>query len=428
MPYPSSQAIKIKIDGTDRTTPIPHWSIQITGVITKQIDTCSFTVKDASAMGIAELDEVIISNVAEDTRYFAGYITVPTKVVRGVEFDLACVCQDYTYLLDKVIVNWQFIGMTDAAIITDLFSTYLSSIEATTYVEALLTAAQIPEITFNRVTLKQALEMLAEMSGGDWYVDYGPGPGSQKAYLHYFAVETNVAPYDISDSPDLSATFPAEGLSVTRDATDHINLVTVVGGDYLSDDTDFLYAADGTQTLVQLDYEFEPPDGETKPLVYTNSGTDGTPSWTAKTVGIDYIDNPANYDLLFNKVQKLLKFAAAPPDLKLSVKLSGRYEVPLRQRVRDQASYDTYGLWLEGVLVDADIVDKQVAKERAKGELDRRAVRDVISCNVREPGLVAGQRIKVTDTVSGLDDYYNIQTIVTRFLGGGKAEFGLELS
>ena len=171
MTYPTTRPVKIKIDGSDRTAKIPDWSIQITGVITRQIDTCSFTIEDGGALGITELDEVIISNPAESVRYFAGYITVLGKVPAGVRADLPCTGQDYTYLLDKVIVNEKYSAQTDAAIIADLFSTYRSEIEATTYVEALLTATQLPEITFNRVTLKQALEMLADMSGGDWYVD-----------------------------------------------------------------------------------------------------------------------------------------------------------------------------------------------------------------------------------------------------------------
>lgn len=428
MPYPTSQPVKVKIAGSDRTAKIPVETMQIVQVITRQIDTATFTVRDADGLGITELDTVVISNTGESTRYFAGYITKITKRAHGVILDLDCVCSDYTFLLDRVIVNTQYEDTADSAIISNLFSTYLSSIEATTYVETLNAAAQIPLLTFNRVTLKQAVQQLADMGDGDWYIDYGPGPGAQLAYLHYFGEDTNAAPYNISDSPDLADSFPVEGFSVVRDATNHVNLITVVGGDYLSDDTDFIISADGTQTVVLLAYEFEGPDGYSKPRVYKNTNDDVTPTWSEQTVGLEYVDDPASYNVLFNKLQKHLVFAAAPSQLDQSVKVTARYEVPLRQRVRNQTSYDSYGLWLEDVLVDADIVDKTVAKERAKGELERRDVHDLIKGTAREPGLIAGQRIKVTNTPIGIDSWYNIQRIVTRFQAGGMASFDLEIS
>lgn len=429
MTYPTTQPLKIKIGGTDRTSVIPVDSIAIRQVITKAIDTASFVVQEAGGLDISELNEVIISNPAEDLRYFAGYLTILEKrLVTPIRADLHCYCQDYTFLLEKAIVNEVYEAQSDADIIADLFATYLSEIEAATYVEELASSSHLAKIIFNRVTLRRALEALAAVGGGDWYVDYGPGPGGQLAHLHYFAQESKVASYSISDSPDMEHSFPCANLRVTRDATDHLNMMTVVGGDYLSGDTDFVLAADGVQTEVLLPYEFEPPDGESKPRVYENTNTDEEPTWMELTVGLDYTDSLTEYQVLFNKRQKLLRFATPPSDLKRSVKMAARYEVPLRQRGRNQVSYDSYGRWLEGLLVDTDIVSKEVARRRVKGEIAEREVRDVITCLVREPGLTVGERIQVVNSVAGLNGWHNLQAITTRFDPGGRARLYLEMS
>ena len=429
MTYPTTQPLKIKIGGTDRTSVIPVDGIVIRQVISKAIDTASFVVQDAGDLGISELDEVIISNPAEDLRYFAGYLTILEKrLVTPIRVDLHCYCQDYTFLLERVIVNEVYESQSDADIIADLFANYLSDVQASTYVEELVSSSHLTKIIFNRVTLRRAVEALAAVGGGDWYVDCGPGPGAQLAYLHYFAQESEVASYSISDSPDIEHSSPCENLRVMRDATDHLNMITVIGGHYLSSDTDFILAADGVQTEVLLPYEFEPPDGESKPKVYGNTNTDDDPSWTERTVGLDYTDSLADYQVLFNKQQKLLKFATAPSELKRSIKITARYEVPLRQRGRNQVSYDGYGRWLEGLLVDTDIVSKEVARKRVKGAIAERDVGDVITCLVREPGLTVGERIHLVNSVAGLNGWYNLQVVTTRFDPGGRARLYLEMS
>ena len=429
MTYPTTQPLKIKIGGTDRTSAIPVDSIFIRQVITKAMDTASFVVQDAGGLGISELDEVIISDPEENLRYFAGYLTILEKrLVTPIRVDLHCYCQDYTFLLERVIVNEVYESQSDADIIADLFASYLGDVEASTYVEELVSSSHLAKIVFNRVTLRRAVEALAAVGRGDWYVDYGPGPGAQLAYLHYFAQESKAASYSISDSPDMAHSFPCENLRLMRDATDHLNMITLIGGDYLSSDTDFILAADGVQTEVLLPYEFEPPDGQSKPKVYENTNTDEDPTWTERTVGLDYTDSLADYQVLFNKQQKLLKFAAAPAELKRSVKIMARYEVPLRQRGRNQVSYDSYGRWLEGLLVDTDIVSKEVARKRVKGVIAEREVRDVITCLVREPGLTVGERIQVVNSVAGLNGWYNLQVVATRFDPGGRARLYLEMS
>ena len=428
MAYPNTQDLKIRIGGSDRTSVIPCETIRIDQVLGRGVATARFRVVDGGALGVSELDTVMITNVAEDERYFAGFLTILEKrLVTPICADLLCTCQDYTWLLGKAVVNERYEDQSDSAIIADLFSTYLDDIDATTYVDTLVEGTALAEVGLARVTLLRALDALAAAAGAEWYVDFGPGSLGTLAYLHYYEGATNVATYDISDSPDLATTFPAERMRLIRDAVGHVNRVIVVGGDYLSSDALFYLPADNLATEVLLPYELEPADGETQVLVWQNDGTEGVPSWTSKTVGYDYVDNLTDYQVLFNKTQKLLKWATAPPDLKNAVKVSARYEVPLRKRRRSYESHTEYGRWLDGVMVDSSVVSKEMAARVLMGELEDRAVVDEVRCRVREPGLVLGSVCKVTNTVLGVDKRLRLVRMGTRFVGGGNAVFDLVL-
>jgi hypothetical protein len=238
--------------------------------------------------------------------------------------------------------------------------------------------------------------------------------------LHWFGVEDVISTFDLSDSPDYAITYPYSGLRKEVDGMSVVNRVTVVGGRYLSSNITHEYASDGQQTLFTVPYYYHFQTGESAVLVDKNTGSDVSPSWTAQTLGIKYIDDGTGKDVLFSFQERFFEFASAPSDLKLGWRVRARYEAPLRVRVRSQDSYDRYSQWFEGVMVDVTILDKAEARKRGKAIMAERALgRTVYYCKVHEPGLRAGEIINLTDSTFSIDANYLIQRKVRFFLGGG---------
>jgi len=426
MTYPTTQPIMIKINGVDRTSLIDVFSIVIENVITKQVDTARFTLRGGGGLGLADLQEVVISNPAGTLRYFGGFIESLREVSRGPKLDYNITCTDYAWLLDHpaALVNAEYINQDDSAIIDDFMDEACPDIEDNTYVSTV--RSSLERQRYPRMKPRQVLERLAEISGADWYVDYGPA-GAQKAYLHYFKTEENPAPFELSDAPDLVTSFPYSDLLPDKRAVS-ANLIEVVGGDYLSNDQTFYLTNDGDKDKLLLPIRCNAPTGQSGIQVWRNDGSDEVPSWTALTVGTGYIHSLDNYGCLHYFEEKFIEFASPPPNLTKSVKVGARYRIPLRQRVRDYVSYAAYGRWMADTIMDTNITDQDTAKKRGRMELAKRAATQVsYTCSAYEPGLKAGQYIRLVNTARSLDDYFLIQRVVTRFLGAGHARFDLEL-
>ena len=410
---------KVKIAGTDVTSRLVPKSLNIAQVITKRIDTLTLRIENPDVgWNIEGKQEIVVSNNAETTRYFGGYISNIKLDVVGIAKALVISAQDYSVLLDTIYINEVFENQTDQAIIASLFGKYASEFNATTHVKL---GKTIERIVFYYCSLREALERLAEISGYDWYVDYGK-------YLHYFSQETNLAPFALSSSPVSPSSYPHKMRSYEKDATSVINRVIVIGGSYLGTNAEFELAGDGQNTQLLLPYRLHAPDDHSHVQVWKNTGSDVSPTWAEQTVGVDYLSDPASFNCLYNYNEKLLKFATAPTNLKRSVKTKGRYDVPVLARVRSVDSYDKYGRWFDAKIVEQDIDNRDWARLRGKAFLANKAMelpRGITS--IRQEGLIAGMRIQVVDSIRGINDYFLIQSVRTSLLSGsGKATFEIE--
>lgn len=407
----------LKIEAVDKTSLWRAVDSKIKSVITKRIDTATLIFDDP--ITITEWDEVIISNQGETVRYFAGFITLIQPDVVGIDVVWKCRAQDYTVLLDKTIASDIYEGMTDKEIIIDAFTTYLPEVTTATYIEESVT---FDRLVANRWTLRRLLDTLSASSGFDWYVDYDKK-------LHYFAKETNAAPFGLSTSPDGSTTYPFKMKSYKSDATKIINRVIVEGGTFLSGDTDWEFPANGTQVNVQIDYRFWPQDGDTIIDVFINTGTDGVPIWTEKTVGVDNVDDLTSYNVLHNRDEKLLRFAAGhkPSNLDRAVKLSGRSLARVILSTDSDASFAKYNRWFEDKIQDESIESLAVAEQAGKAVLAEFAfAREQGVAEITEDGLASGMLIPLVDSVRGLNDNYLIHSLTTRFKGGQLAIYDIQ--
>jgi hypothetical protein len=387
-------------------------SLKIESVITSRVDTCAFTLEGEQTL-VPKVDEVVISNPAETVRYFAGILAEVTRTAEGLTKLYECDCQDYSFLLDGKIVNREYDNQTDAYILNDLFTTYLPEIDASTYVA---TGQTFERIKFNRVTLRQAVEAIASQTSLDWYIDYNKN-------LHYFTAETNAAPFGISDTPDMASTFPCSNLKYKKDGTKIVNMVTVVGGSYLSEDTEVILGSDGVATSVPSLYRWEAPAGYDIIRVWKNTGTDASPVWTEKTVGPSS-GSFDDYDVLYDAENSVLEWYTAPPDLTQSYKIEGRQKAPLVVRVRSTASYAKYGRWFEGKVTNQDIDNRVWGMLVGKGELAENAFeKETGNFYCLQDGLVSGQLLYIHNDLYGLDGYYLVNKVVTTILGGEYCQY-----
>jgi hypothetical protein len=86
----------------------------------------------------------------------------------------------------------------------------------------------ITSIQFPRITLAEALDMLAKLNGRLWYLDYGK-------QLHYFAPASETAPFELDDTPNYSQAVPYSNFRYIK-SRPTINRITVIGRDDVGDD------------------------------------------------------------------------------------------------------------------------------------------------------------------------------------------------
>ncbi len=137
-------------------------------------------------------------------------------------------CQDYTILaaMDVIPIDpapWNPLEWTsDKAHITNAF--------AAVGTKGITVGTECQTIESNLVwhlcpglTLAEFMDEICQQTGGSWYVDYAKA-------LHYFLVESEAAPFGISDVPDGTTTFLYDQLVLSEDSIDLKNAVLYIPG------------------------------------------------------------------------------------------------------------------------------------------------------------------------------------------------------
>ena len=229
-------ALSLKIEGTDRVAYLARDSLNIEQDASSYAATCSFNLVDAEgSLAISELDEVLIEE-GSDVLFHGEIgslddeqIVANNKVARR----WICRCHDDHIELENRTVEyatWEDLLYSDIEMIDDLFDAYYSTgIDYSTYVVGTPLEPAMTELTFEGISMREALSRIAERSGGAFYVHYESGG---TLYFHYFDSESNVAAFHLTDtSPDYSTSFPYNEIHPEHDATALINAVYVVGKD-----------------------------------------------------------------------------------------------------------------------------------------------------------------------------------------------------
>lgn len=390
-------AVTVTIGGTDRTSLILYKTLQIQNVITRQVDTCNFEMHVHPGQSVTPTigQEVIINRDA--TRIFGGIIVRIEKdtegyLVKGYKVS----CTDYTRLLDAKLIAKVYEGQTVNAIISDINTLYLTGFTIAN-VDCLVT---ISRIQFNYHKVSEALQILADLTQFQWYVDYNKD-------IHFFAKGDELAPVTVLDTNN---SYIRDTLNIKNDNTQIKNVVYVRGGDYLGDSFTATYKGDGSQNVFPLTYR------------YTATGFIVKKNTVTQTVGVEPTNTPASFDVLWNNESRLIRFNVTPSNGD-TIEVIGQPFLPVIVKVRDTASITAMAAQEGGtgehefIVIDRTIGSKEEARARAIAELN--AYAETIDEGGFESwvdGWKAGQQVTITSSNMSIDDTFIISRVTTRML------------
>lgn len=444
--------ISVTIDGV-AITDLEESSFRIDSILGQTIDTAKMKIYDKNAnIPMPEQADVVITRTDTGARIFGGLSSIPIGRAEGASrwWDLSC--QDYTVLLDTNVVHNSFpSGFTydglsgDQAIIAHLFeldvvtlgaawnlTDNLFEIEARTHVGQALSG--MAAMYFNYVTLREAMTTIANYTGWNFHVDYNK-------HLHYYYREDVPAPYGLSSSPNGVTTIGYKGLTWKRDGTSIRNLFLMFGANLFSSEQTYILASNGSKTTLTLGIAdigrnvlLQPPPGESNILVDKNTGTDGTPVWTALTVGTDGFDLLTEKDCLFNATQQTLQFAVAPPNLTNSVRIRAVFILGAGQMDADNDSISKYKRTFARRLTasDANSATAMAAKlSNYKQQFSFGLETSTLKVDSTDfPGtdrFEVGQWVPLYNAVLGINKSYLIHRVSTFIRGGTLLGYELEL-
>lgn len=410
-------AITITIDGTDFTSALlVDESFNVADVLNSR-NTARFTLRqrsgayllvgsdgsylvgsDGSYIGSgvrpAIGSEVIILNGA--TTIFGGTIEGFTETQLAMPspaliWDIECV--DFNSLADRRLVAelYETPGQTLGDIVRDIVTNYLTGFGVTdTLVQD---GPTLDRAVFNYQSVAEAFNDLAELTGYSWNIDYDK-------VLHFFARETNYAPYDLTET---SSNW--RGMTVSRTRGAYRNRQFVRAG---TDQTDTLVATlagDGARKVFTLAYPVA-----TEPTI--------TVGGVSKTIGIRGLES--GFDLYWQKGSTEISqddgAAAVTDGVAIVVTYTGM--LPILLMIQDDAEVAGSGVW--EAIEDRPTVDKADLAEGLALGLLRKLGRLPITLEweTDTDGLEAGQLVTVTVPTHDLSGRYLIESVTIADLFG----------
>lgn len=314
-------ARSLKIAGMERWPDYRRGSLNISQILTSQVDSCSFAVKGLKPL---QGSEVIIedSDLAKP-RLFAGIIDRVELVMSKAPLVWKVDCQDYTLQMDKKLVVETYLGWNADAIARDILNKYCPGFSA----QGVGIGAPAIESTgteFNYKMPSECMKWLCDYIGWQWYVDY-------YKVVHFFdpAQMGTVAPMTLQPGGRFA------NFKVSIDHQGLRNRIYVLGGSMLSDPQTIEWKADGTARIWVLPW-----------LPNESSLQVGS---AVQSVGIEGVDEEDSKDYLVNLSDGYLRCSADTdtPDSGLTMALTARQSIDVITVVDDLASQSSIAA-LEG--------------------------------------------------------------------------------
>lgn len=246
------------------------------------------------------------------------------------------------------------------------------------------------------------VENISKLQNFFWFIDY-------ERNVHFFKSDATPAPFSLTDSSENYA-----DLNVTTDISQIKNRQTVRG--WIAVDSN-LYTQDEITDWEAESWRLDYP-AKTLRIYVDTTGT--WSSFVEKTVGVENLDDPADFEYLFNFSEKVVRKSTAttPPTWSIFRRTYYPYK-PIRVRVINQVSVDAMKLllWGDGIFDGAVINDTSIrsfAEARTRGKAELSAYSNpIISADftTQQDGLKAGQVIHITDSSRWIDTDFLIQSI-----------------
>lgn len=385
--------MRIEINTIDRTNQVIFGSLTKKEAIGQLVTACSFAMNKYGDRDYlpAVGDRVEIFD-DDDNYIFSGSISGVTKSTIGsdvLRYDLEWLGD--AYLLEtRARVVERYFNTTGNAIIADLLSKYAPDFNDD-FVDA---DFEVSSMTFNRVTLKDALQKLAKFSNYIFYVGY-------EKDLHFMPKFTEPAPFSLSTD---SANYIYDSLSSVEDFTQIRNSVFVEGGTFMADPR--------TESFFGIEDQLVYPHASK----FSNLPTvevEGTPV----TVGVDYLSAEDDFDCFWNYNEKYVRFkVSTAPGIGDRVDITGTPLYPLIFQVQDVSSMAALGGGTLGIreyaIKDQTIKTPDEAEQRAVAELEAYSAKitdGTFATNT--PGLRTGQIISIDCPEKEISGQYIIQGI-----------------
>jgi hypothetical protein len=379
----------VTINGTNRTSSIVASSFRKRDVLNQQIDTANFSVRKYGALTYEPEvgHEVIVER--NGNRIFGGVILRIDESIEAsniLTYQVQCV--DYSQYLKRRLVTERYTNTTVGAIISDIITNYTD--DGLT-VAGVVGSQPIESFSFNRLTVADCLQKLADAVSHVWYVDY-------EKDIHFFPKNAEMAPYDLSDT---SGNYIYNSLQITADLSQIKNSVLIQGGEQISaSPRTELHSGDGTRVQFALTNKFD-----SLPTVTVG----GVP----QTVGVEYLNDDALFDVMWNFNEKYIRFTAGntPGSGTNNIVTTGTYLFPIVVRVPAPASIAEYGTY-EFAITDKSVRSQDEAIERALAEL-RVYQMQLYEGQFRtyNDGLRSGQVIRIDSTQRGKNIDVLIQSV-----------------
>lgn len=379
--------ISLEINGIDRTNKVVRGSLRKEDNLNERRDFLRFSVRSYEGnLYTPELGQPVELFDGADV-IFGGVVVRVSEEMEGDKVILYRVeCTDYSHYLDRYLVVERYNNMTVEDIIADLITNYAPDFTGVNVSCTIL----VTSITFDRVTMTDALKKLSKMTNYSWYVDYDMD-------IHFFERSSEAAPFTLTDD---GGNHIFDSLEIERDLTQLRNRVYVRGGEAEGVVRSELLSGTGDKLIYPLANKFaEIPDVE----------VGGVP----KTVGVDYLDAEADFDVFWNFSQKYIRFkdTTAPASGTDNIEVTGIPLFKIVMRVEDAASIAQYGIY-EFSVTDTTIKSKEEAKQFAIAQLQ------AYSENIAEgsfetytAGLRSGQILTIQSDFRDIDEEFLIQKV-----------------
>ena len=302
-----------------------------------EIGRASLTLRysvEALAGQFQDWDEVVIKagGTAATVTVWGGYVTrrqyEPFSDTGGNYTIVTLDCQSYAV---RLVTTEPIEGSFDSAVwgfdddrdtVAYLVGAYLPAFYDAGLVGG--SAFLLDYISFAGDNLRQALQKVTNLT----QKEYGVTP-AKKFYYRDRGGGTTYA-YQLAEDANEVTTYPFKGKPVYDvDSVDRRNSIRVIGGWTFSEIVDDSFSGTGAQTDFELTYH---------PAVVINITLAGVD----QTVGIDFVDDPADFDVLVNYDTKTIKFTAAPAS-NAPIHCYYRYRVRPDVTVADAASITAMG-------------------------------------------------------------------------------------